>query len=125
MQDGCENSLNRIRFQTSGISLQVGTQRYGRGDGRKRKKKNKEGHGDRLRTDRQRQTHADEKEMNIPGPKKPGATDIVTSTEGRDCKTKGNLSHFLICEVTHGSTMCWEMMSACDHCLLRKLADMR
>lgn len=35
MQDRCENSLNRIRFWTRAVSLQVGVQRYGRGDGRK------------------------------------------------------------------------------------------
>ena len=33
-----------------------------------KKKKNKAGHGNRLRTDRQRQTHADKKKMSIPGP---------------------------------------------------------
>lgn len=31
------------------------------------------------------------------GHKKPGTVDTVTSTEGEDCKTKGNLSHFLVC----------------------------
>lgn len=35
MQDRCENSLNRIRFWTRAVVLQVGVQRYGRGDGRK------------------------------------------------------------------------------------------
>ena len=50
------------------------TEKYRRGDSRKRKEetkqkpKNKDGHKAGLRTDRQRQTRVDEKEMNIPGP---------------------------------------------------------
>ena len=66
--------IDRLRFWTSTVSLQVGVQRYGREDGRKRKKKSKDGHGDRLKTDRQRQTYTDKKEMDIPGP------------QARDCR---------------------------------------
>lgn len=39
MQDGHENSLNRLSFWTTTVSSQAGVQRCGREDGRKRKKK--------------------------------------------------------------------------------------
>lgn len=63
-QDGCENSLNRVRVWTSAASLQaeVWERRW------QREVEGKRGRGDRLRTDRQRQTHTDKKEMSIPGP---------------------------------------------------------
>lgn len=88
MQDGHENSLNRLRFWTTTVSSQAGVQRYGRGDGRKRKKKS------RMDLEIDREQTGNEYSRDIG---KPRTTDIVTSTEGRDCKTKGNLSHFLVC----------------------------
>lgn len=65
-QDGCENSLNRVRVWTSAASLQAEV--WERRWQREVEEEGKRGRGDRLRTDRQRQTHTDKEEMNIPGP---------------------------------------------------------
>lgn len=69
----------------------------GRQEEEEGERRNMGGHGLRLRTDgRGRHTQTKRKGI-FQGRKKPGTTDTVTSTEGRDCKTKGNLRHFLVC----------------------------
>lgn len=72
----------------------------------------------------ERQSQRRKKEMNVPQSQET-RDEIHSDIVGRQrLEDKRQLKPFSGLLSHPGSTMHWEMMSACDHCLLRKLADM-